>query len=80
MWRGRRLVMRAPLSQACSAVANASDPGDTSIRQERSRLLYLEGWPRWDMRFLDHALRRDQGLQTTLIIEAQLVAAGIKAD
>ena len=33
------------------------------------RLLYIEGFPRWDFRFLDHALRRDQGLDVTIIME-----------
>lgn len=50
-----------------------------SIRVDRDklRLLYLEGSPRWDFRFLDHALRRDRGLELTIVTEAQLVASGI---
>ena len=45
------------------------------VDQSRWRLLYLEGYPNWDFRFLDHALRRDHGLEVALVMEAALPAA-----
>jgi hypothetical protein len=42
------------------------------IDTQRRKILYLEGAPRWDFRFLDHALRRDKGLDVTVIVEALL--------
>lgn len=47
------------------------------VDTEKQRLLYIEGYPRWDFRFLDHALRRDNGLDTTVVMEAQLVGYGV---
>lgn len=46
------------------------------VDTERLKVLYLEGSPRWDFRFLDHELRRDSGIENTMIMEAQLVAQG----
>ncbi|MCX5659106.1 MAG: hypothetical protein NTW19_05205 [Planctomycetota bacterium] len=46
------------------------------VDTERLKLLYLEGSPRWDFRFLDHELRRDSGIENTMVMEAQLVAQG----
>lgn len=46
-----------------------------SVNDEKLKLLYLEGGPRWDFRFLDHDLRRDSGLAVTLVMEAQVAAA-----
>jgi len=42
------------------------------VETARRRVLYLEGYPRWDFRFLDHALRRDPGFEAHLIVEASL--------
>ncbi|MCE9592536.1 MAG: hypothetical protein K8S99_18670 [Planctomycetes bacterium] len=47
------------------------------VEKLRKRVLYLEGWPRWDFRFLDFALRRDTGLDMKIVVEAPLLAAGI---
>ncbi len=47
------------------------------VETEKQQLLYLEGYPRWDFRFLDHALRRDNGLDTTIVMEAQLIGYGV---
>ena len=49
------------------------------VGDERLRVLYLEGYPQWDFRFLDHALRRDRGIESTLVMEASLRAAGAGA-
>ena len=43
-------------------------------------MLYLEGIPRWDFRFLDHSLRRDKGLAVDFVMESQLLADGVKPD
>ncbi|MAE63383.1 MAG: hypothetical protein CMJ18_03850 [Phycisphaeraceae bacterium] len=45
------------------------------VSDERLRVLYVEGGPRWDFRFLDHAMRRDGGLEATLIVEASFAGA-----
>lgn len=50
------------------------------VDTERLKILYLENSPRWDFRFLDHELRRDSGVETTMVMEAQLVAAGATPD
>lgn len=42
------------------------------VDAQKLRVLYLEGTPRWDFRFLDHALRLDHGLETSIVTEAQL--------
>ena len=49
------------------------------VDEEQWRVLYLEGYPRWDFRFLDHALRRDHGLDATVVVEASLRAKGVSA-
>ncbi|NQT93905.1 MAG: hypothetical protein HQ559_14185 [Lentisphaerae bacterium] len=41
------------------------------VEERRRKVLYLEGIPRWDFRFLDHAMRRDRGLEVTLFLEAE---------
>jgi len=47
------------------------------VEEQRKRVLYLEGWPRWDYRFLDYALRRDTGLEMKVAVAAPLLAAGV---
>ncbi len=32
------------------------------VSDEKIKVLYIEGLPRWDFRFLKNAMRRDQGL------------------
>lgn len=44
------------------------------VDEQRWKVLYLEGYPRWDFRFLDYVLRRDQGLEVTMVMEASLAA------
>jgi len=50
------------------------------IDAQRRKILYLEGAPRWDFRFLDHALRRDKGLEVTEIVEALLPPDGLETN
>ena len=59
--------------------ANNRRPFSIRVDRDKLRLLYLEGAPRWDFRFLDHAMRRDQGLEVTIAMEAQLRASGVVA-
>ncbi len=49
-------------------------PVSIEVDEQRWKVLYLEGYPRWDFRFLDYALRRDQGLEVTMVVEASLLA------
>ncbi len=44
------------------------------VDEQQWQVLYLEGYPRWDFRFLDHALRRDGGVDVRFVVEAQLQA------
>jgi hypothetical protein len=46
-----------------------------NVEDLQRKLLYVEGLPRWDFRFLDHGLRRDNGMSTTVVLESQLAAA-----
>ena len=41
---------------------NNTDVAFLRIGEEKLKVLYLEGPPRWDFRFLKNAMRRDQGL------------------
>ncbi len=49
------------------------------VDDQKLRVLMIEGIPRWDFRFLDHALRRDKGIEPRFVMESQLVANGVKA-
>jgi hypothetical protein len=42
--------------------ANNTDVAFVRVSDEKLRLLYIEGMPRWDFRFLKNAMRRDHGL------------------
>lgn len=48
-----------------------------AVTTESLRMLYIEGYPRWDFRFLDHELRRDRGLDVKQVMESTLRAEGI---
>jgi len=43
-----------------------------NVDEQRWRVLYIEGYPSWDFRFLDHSLRRDHGLEVSVVMEAGL--------
>ncbi len=57
--------------------ANNKAQASLEVDAQKRKVLYLEGYPRWDYRFLDHELRRDHGLEVTLVMESSLVDAGI---
>ena len=41
---------------------NNSDIAYVRVNDDKIRVLYVEGWPRWDFRFLKNAMRRDAGI------------------
>jgi hypothetical protein len=58
---------------------NNTDTAFVRVSEDKLRVLYLEGLPRWDYRFLKNAMRRDHGLggrkdkgtQPDLVLEAE---------
>jgi hypothetical protein len=59
--------------------ANNTDTAFVRVSEDKLRVLYLEGLPRWDYRFLKNAMRRDHGLggrkpkstQPDIVLEAE---------
>ena len=77
---GTRLLTVQVAEQAEEPVkANNRRGLAVEVDEQRWKVLYLEGYPRWDFRFLDHALRRDHGLEVTLVMEARLRGEGVQA-
>jgi hypothetical protein len=74
------MLLAVRVSELAEEKVHANNRRTAELRVETARLklLYLEGGPRWDFRFLDHALRRDHGVEVTLLMQASLEAA--KAD
>ncbi|HEV3343621.1 MAG TPA: vWA domain-containing protein [Pirellulales bacterium] len=56
-----KLIPAAPLERDIEA--NNSDDILIRVLKEERKLLYIEGTPRWDFRFIKNAVRRDEGLQ-----------------
>jgi hypothetical protein len=56
---------------------NNTDSAFVRVSEEKLKVLYVEGWPRWDFRFLKNAMRRDHGLggrkgpEPDLVLEAE---------
>jgi hypothetical protein len=71
----RVLTVRVDPQAEEQVEANNQQSVSIDTDTERWKLLYLEGGPRWDFRFLDHALRRDSGLDVTLVMESLLEAS-----
>lgn len=38
------------------------------VSQRRTRVLLVDSMPRWDLRFIDHAIRRDTGFDATIML------------
>ncbi len=57
---------------------NNVQPLSIRVDTDKFRVLYLENIPRWDFRFLDHALRRDRGVEAKFVMESQMLADGVK--
>jgi hypothetical protein len=58
---------------------NNTESAFVRVSEEKLRVLFLEGLPRWDYRFLKNAMRRDHGLggllqkdQPDIVLEAEL--------
>jgi hypothetical protein len=57
--------------------ANNTDTAYVRVTDEKLRVLYLDGLPRWDFRFLKNAMRRDNGLagrtakEPDIVVEAE---------
>jgi hypothetical protein len=58
--------------------SNNTDTAFVRVSDEKLRVLYVEGLPRWDFRFLKNAMRRDHGLggrttkdQPDILLEAE---------
>jgi hypothetical protein len=41
------------------------------VSQRRTKVLLVDAMPRWDLRFIDHAIRRDTGFEATIILVAE---------
>jgi hypothetical protein len=52
---------------------NNTDVAFVRVTDEKLRVLYLEGLPRWDFRFLKNAMRRDHGLAGYAAKEPEIV-------
>jgi hypothetical protein len=58
--------------------ANNTDSAYLRVTREKIRVLYVEGLPRWDFRFLKNAMRRDHGLggraagEPDILLESEL--------
>ena len=52
---------------------NNTDIAFVRVSEEKLRVLYVEGLPRWDFRFLKNAMRRDHGLAGRLSKEPDIV-------
>jgi hypothetical protein len=52
---------------------NNSDTAFVRVSDEKIKVLYLEGLPRWDFRFLKNAMRRDNGLSGRTAKEVDVV-------
>jgi len=68
----RLLTVRVEEKPGEKVTRNNEQQVTLQVDQQKWRVLYLEGWPRWDFRFLDHAFRRDHGLEVTMVMESQL--------
>ena len=68
----RLLTVRIDQKPGETVTRNNEQQVTLQVDQQKWRVLYLEGWPRWDFRFLDHAFRRDHGLEVTMVMESAL--------
>jgi hypothetical protein len=75
----RYLTVRVP-SQAEEPESLRSNNQDVTwlrVSDEKLKVLHVDGWPRWDFRFLKNALRRDNGVigvtgtEPDIILEAE---------
>lgn len=70
----RLLTVRVVAQPGETVTRNNEQQVTLGIDQQEWQVLYLEGWPRWDFRFLDSEFGRDHGLKVRSIVESQLRA------
>lgn len=70
----RLLTVRVEAKPGEIVTRNNQQQVTLEVDRQKWQVLYLEGWPRWDFRFLDHAFRRDHGITATMVMESQLRA------
>ena len=58
---------------------NNSDVAFLRVDDQKIKVLYVEGLPRWDFRFIKNGIRRDHGLDATLILESELRLRAMEA-
>ncbi len=68
-------VRIAPLPEE-TVRENNSDVAFLRVSDEKIRVLYAEGAPRWDFRFLKNGMRRDHGLDPSLVLETEIKNRG----
>ena len=73
----RYLVIEVPPYPDEDHKTNNTDVALLRVSDEKAKVLYVEGLPRWDFRFLKNAMRRDSGLtgrdgkQPDIVLEAE---------
>lgn len=77
-----RVEIPSPEGEPPALRANNADLVAVRVSDEKLKVLHVEGMPRWDMRFLKNAMRRDHGLKgrtgevPELILEAEARRSG----
>jgi hypothetical protein len=51
-----------------------------AVSDRRSKVLVVDHAARWDLRFIDHAIRRDTGFEPTVLLTSAIAAADASAD
>ncbi len=50
---------------------NNNDVAFIHVDEQKMKVLYVEGLPRWDFRFIKNGIRRDHGLAPTILLETE---------
>ena len=50
------------------------------VSDRRSKVLVVDHAARWDLRFIDHAIRRDTGFEPTVLLTSTLASADVTTD
>jgi hypothetical protein len=59
---------------------NNRDVAFLRVDDQKMKVLYVEGLPRWDFRFIKNGMRRDHGLEPTVLLEAELKTRKAEGD
>ena len=71
----RRLTVRVAAEPGEITAANNAVEVSVEVTTRKVRVLIVDAAPRWDLRFLDHAVRRDTGFEPTVIVAGPARAA-----